>query len=189
MSETGLKQRMLRLFPPGQIVPYLCVGTFNTVFGYVTYVVMLTLLNNALPQKYLYLTVVIASLIVTPVNITVAFLGYKFFVFRTQGHFLREWLKCFAVYGAGWVPGLITLSAVTRLLQSLFHRYNMPLRAAVLALESHLGGAPLRWVQHAANGKAAAGYVAGALLTVFATVYSFMGHKHVTFKRRQAAKT
>jgi putative flippase GtrA len=185
MSGPGLKRKLLRLFPPGQVVPYLCVGVFNTVFGYATYAVMLTLLNNALPQKLLYLTVVLASLIVTPVNITVAFLGYKFIVFRTQGHFLREWLKCFAVYGAGWVPGLIALSAVTRLLQSLFHRYNVPLRAVGLGLESHLGGAPLRWVQHAANGKAAAGYVAGALLTAFATLYSFMGHKHVTFKRRR----
>jgi putative flippase GtrA len=184
MSGKSLKQRCIEMFPRGQLVPYLCVGVFNTVFGYVTYVVALTLLNGALPQRLLYLTVVLASLIVTPVNITVAFLGYKFFVFRTKGHFLREWLKCFALYGAGWVPGLFALSALTRLLQSIFHRYAVPLRSLVAAVETHLGGPPLRWLQHAANGKAAAGYVAGALLTVFATVYSFLGHKHITFNRR-----
>jgi len=117
----------------------------------------------------------------------VAFLGYKFFVFRTKGHFLREWLKCFAVYGVGWIPGLISLSAFTGILQGLFHRYTIPLHALLLVVESHLSGAPLRWLQHAATGKAAAGYLSGALLTVFATIYSFMGHKHVTFKTKKSA--
>jgi putative flippase GtrA len=179
--------RLTRLFPAGQMVRYLCVGVFNTVFGYVTYVVALTLLNSALPQRFLYLTVVLASVIVTPINISVAFLGYKFFVFRTKGNFVREWLKCFAVYGAGWIPGLITLSAVTRILQSMFHRYSVPLHAMVAASESHLHGAPLRWMEHAAHGQVAAGYASGLLLTGFATVYSFLGHKHVTFRQKPAA--
>lgn len=175
------------LFPAGQLLRYLCVGAFNTVFGYVTYVTVLTLLNNAMPSKYLSLTVVIASAIVTPVNITVAFLGYKFLVFRTRGNFVREWMKCFAVYGVGWIPSLISLSAFTGILQALLHHYSAPLHVALGVVESHLGGAPLRWLQHVANGKAAAGYVAGALLIVFATVYSFMGHKHVTFRTKPMA--
>jgi len=185
MSKKGLKQRVLELFPPGQLLRYLLVGAFNTLFGYVTYVVALSLLDGVLPRRFLYLTVVLASLIVTPINITVAFLGYKFLVFRTKGHFLREWLKCFAVYGVGWIPSLIGLSAFTGILQGVFHRYSVPLHALLQVVESHLSGAPLRWLQHAANGKAAAGYAAGAVLVVFATVYSFMGHRHVTFKRRK----
>ncbi len=180
----GMMQRVTGLFPAGQMLRYLCVGVFNTVFGYVTYVVALTLLNGLLPQRFLYLTVVLASVIVTPINITVAFLGYKFFVFRTKGNFLREWLKCFAVYGAGWIPGLITLSAVTRILQSVFHRYSVPLHAMVAGVEVHLRGAPLRWMEHAAHGQVAAGYASGLLLTGFATVYSFLGHKHVTFRQK-----
>jgi putative flippase GtrA len=175
-------------FPPGQLLRYLCVGAFNTVFGYVTYVTALTLLNGVLPQRYLYLTVVLASLIVTPINITVAFLGYKFIVFRTHGHFLREWMKCFAVYGVGWIPSLIGLSVFTGVLQALFHRHSVPLHAVLFAVEAHMSGAPLRWLQHAASGKAAAGYVSGGLLTVFATVYSFLGHRHVTFKRSDTGK-
>jgi putative flippase GtrA len=185
MSKKGLKQRVLELFPPGQLLRYLLVGAFNTLFGYVTYVVALSLLDGVLPRRFLYLTVVLASLIVTPINITVAFLGYKFLVFRTKGHFLREWLKCFAVYGVGWIPSLVGLSAFTGILQGVFHRYSVPLHALLQVVESHLSGAPLRWLQHAANGKAAAGYAAGAVLVVFATVYSFMGHRHVTFKRRK----
>ncbi len=177
-------ERVAALFPAGQVVRYLCVGLFNTAFAYVTFAVVLTLLNNALPQRLLYLTVVLSSVIVTPLNITVAFLGYKFFVFRTQGNFVGEWLRCFAVYGTGMIPGLIALSALTRLLQSTFHRDSVPLHAILGNFEQHLSGAPLRWVSHIATGKAMAGYVAGALMIVFTTLYSFMGHKHVTFKAK-----
>jgi len=181
----SLTRRIKGLFPAGQLLRYLCVGVFNTVFGYVTYVTMLTVLNGVMPSRWLSLTVVMASAIVTPLNITVAFLGYKYLVFRTKGNFVREWLKCFAVYGVGWIPSLISLSAFTGILQGVFHHYSAPLHGALVVVESHLSGASLRWVQHVANGKAAAGYVAGALLTLFATVYSFMGHKHVTFKTKK----
>lgn len=177
-------ERIAALFPAGQLVRYLCVGVFNTVFAYITFAVALTLLSNALPHRFLYLTVVIASVVVTPLNITVAFLGYKFFVFRTRGNFVREWLKCFAVYGTGMIPGLVLLSALTKLLQAMFHRDSVPLHAALNAFEQHLSGAPLRWVTHIATGKAMAGYLAGALMILFTTLYSFMGHKHVTFKTK-----
>ncbi len=177
-------ERVASLFPAGQIVRYLCVGVFNTAFAYVTFAVALTLLNNALPQRFLYLTVVLSSVIVTPLNITVAFFGYKFFVFRTKGNFVREWLRCFAVYGTGMIPGLIALSALTKLLQAAFHRDSTSLHTMLGTLEQHLSGAPLRWVTHIGTGKAMAGYVAGALMIFFTTIYSFMGHKHVTFKAR-----
>src|ERR1017187_1259829 len=94
---TGRLQRIVNLFPAGQFVRYLGVGAFNTVFGYLCFAIVLTLLNAALPARFLYLTVVLASVLSTPLNITVAYFGYKFLVFRTKGNFLREWLKCFAV--------------------------------------------------------------------------------------------
>jgi putative flippase GtrA len=177
------RQRVMQTFPPGQMLRYLCVGAFNTLFGYVTFVVALALLNGVLPQRFLYLTVVIASAIVIPINITAAFLGYKYIVFRSKGNFFHEWLRCFAMYGAGWVPGLFLLSLTTRLMQSVFHRYRLPLHAAATAFETHLTGLPLRWAQHAANGKASAGYAAGLIVVLITTIYSFMGHKLVTFRR------
>src|ERR1700742_2112692 len=91
-------------FPGGQFVRYLCVGAFNTFFGYCTFVIALSLLNQVTPQRFLYLTVVPASVLSTPFNITVAYFGYKFFVFRTKGNYLSEWLKCFAVYGTSMIP-------------------------------------------------------------------------------------
>jgi putative flippase GtrA len=150
----SFSQRIVSLFPPGQLVRYLCVGVFNTLFGYSVFALILYLLNHTFPQRYLYLTVVAASLISTPVSITVAYFGYKLFVFKTRGNHLREWLKAFGVYGVGMLPGLLILSALTRLLQSLLHQKDL------------------------------AGYLAGALVLGFTTIISFLGHKKITFKGR-----
>jgi len=179
--------RLARHFPGGQFARYLCVGVFNTLFGYCTFAACLYLLNNALPQRFLYLTVILAALISNPLNITVAYLGYKFFVFRTHGNYLREWLKCFAVYGTSMIPGLLALSALTRLLQSVFHSHAVPLHAALSTAEAHLHGTLLSLLQHIATGKAMAGYVAGAIVIAFSTIYSFIGHKKVTFHRPPAS--
>jgi putative flippase GtrA len=178
-------QRIVHLFPGGQFVRYLCVGVFNTIFGYFSFAVILTLLNAVLPARFLYLTVILASMLPVPLNITVAYLSYKFFVFRTKGNYLAEWLKCFAVYGSGMIPGLVALSAVTRFLQSMIHRHASSLHIFLGAIERHLSGRPLVFVQHIANGKAMAGYIAGALVIGISTIYSFVGHKTITFRPKK----
>ena len=181
------KRGFASLFPGGQFVRYLCVGVFNTIFGYSIFVVILSLLNEVMPQRFLYLTVILASIISNPFSITVAYFGYKFFVFRTKGNYLREWLKCFAVYGTSMIPGLVALSALTRLLQTVIHRHAVSLHALLSSIESHLGGKPLALLQHAATGKAMAGYIAGAIIIGVSTIYSFIGHKKVTFKVQTTA--
>jgi putative flippase GtrA len=178
--------RVLDLFPPGQFVRYVCVGVFNTAFGYAVYVVLLTLLNNLLPARRLYLTVMLASVLAAPLNITAAYFGYKFFVFRTQGNYLREWLKCFAVYGSSMIPGLVVLSALTRFLQSMIHRHAAWLHACLTAVERHLSGHPLALLHSIATGKAMAGYIAGAIVIGGSTIYSFVGHKKITFRTKPA---
>lgn len=177
-------QRLVSMFPAGQFVRYLCVGVFNSIFGYSTYALALFLLNHLVPQRFLSLTVMAASITSTPINITVAYFGYKLFVFRTRGNYLLEWFKCFGVYGVGMLPGLLALSAITRLLQTLFHAHGPALHADVDRLAAHLSGAPLAALHKIASGKAAAGYIAGALVQGFTTVFSFVGHKKVTFKQR-----
>jgi putative flippase GtrA len=146
--------RLRRIFPSGQFPRYLCVGVFNTILAYSTFALILFLLNHLVPQRYLYLSVLLASILALPLNITVAYFGYKVFVFRTQGNYLREWLKCFAVYGVGAIPGLFLLSALTKLLQSVLHRPQ------------------------------AAGYLAGAIVTGCTTLYGFLGHRNITFSQK-----
>ena len=181
-------QRIVHLFPAGQFVRYVCVGVFNTFFGYINFAVILALLNTALPIRWLYLTVVLASILSVPLSITVSYLTYKFFVFRTKGNYLGEWFKCFAVYGTGMIPGLVALSALTRFLQLMIHHNAASLHVVLSAVERHLDGRPLAFLQQSATGKSMAGYIAGAILTGVSTVYSFVGHKTFTFRPGKRAR-
>ncbi len=175
-------QRLVNALHGAQFVRYIGVGLFNTVFGYCTFAFTLFLLTHAVPQRFLYLTVIAASIISTPLNITVAYFGYKFLVFKTRGNYLLEWFKCFGVYGVGMLPGLFALSAVTRLLQALLHAHAPALHQAADAVATHLHGALLALLQRLSSGHALAGYLAGALVQGFTTIFSFVGHKKVTFK-------
>jgi len=177
-------RRIVNLFPGGQFLRYVGVGLFNTVFGYCTFALTLYLLNHLVPQRYLYLTVIAASLISTPLNITVAYFGYKVFVFKTRGNYLIEWFKCFGVYGVGMLPGLLALSGVTKLLQSTIHAHGPQLHLAIAHIAAHLSGSPLGLLQKLSSGKAVAGYIAGALVQGLTTIFSFVGHKKVTFKTK-----
>jgi len=145
--------RIREMIPGGQLVRYLCVGGFNTLFGYGAFSLTLHLLNHLVAARYLYLTVVASSVVSTPLSITVAYFGYKLFVFKTKGNYLREWIKCFGVYGVGMLPGLFVLSGLTRMLQSMLH---MP---------------------------RGAGYLAGAIVQGFTVIFSFLGHKNITFRQ------
>ena len=180
--------KLLSHLPPGQLLRYLCVGVFNTVFGYCTFAVILFLLNRSVPQHFLYLTVIAASLLCTPLNITVAYFGYKLFVFKTHGNYLKEWLKSFGVYGIGMLPGLFALSAITRLLQALLHRHSASLHHLGDTLALHLHGPLLSLLHNLSSGKAMAGYLAGAFVQGFTILFSFLGHKNVTFRTRDSTR-
>jgi len=81
-------------------IRYLCVGTFNTVFGYLTsvYLYILTV------DKIGVIGVAIVSNII---SITLSFITYKIFVFRTKGNWIIEYVKAYIVYGFGSVLGII----------------------------------------------------------------------------------
>ncbi len=124
-----------------------------------------------------------------PLNM-VAYLGYKFFVFRTKGNFLSEWLKCFAVYGTGMIPRPWSRSRPHTASLQVGRSTITPLRFTplVASLELHLSGKPLAIVYHVATGKSMAGYIAGAIFMGVSTIYSFIGHKKVTFRQKPASK-
>jgi putative flippase GtrA len=75
--------------PPAQLLRYLLVGGWNTVFGYSCFF----LINRWLTHKMPAYSYIAASLSSNLISITVAFLGYKWFVFQTEGNYLREWLR------------------------------------------------------------------------------------------------
>jgi putative flippase GtrA len=139
--------RLIGHIPPGQFVRYLIVGVWNTVFGYSTYALFTALLMPRFRFGY-----ILASAFSSIINITVAYLGYKFFVFKTKGNYLLEWFRCILVYGSAMLPGLFVLSLLVEGLHYGFHLQR------------------------------SAPYIAGAMLTVFGVIYSFFGHKHFSFR-------
>ena len=79
------------------------VGGFNTAFALALYAFCVcSLYSRGLPSQSTWPTRPIWRHVTStkPLGITVAFLCYKHFVFRTKGNYLKEWLRCFAVYGS-----------------------------------------------------------------------------------------
>ena len=68
------------------------VGAGNTAFGYGITVSLYYLLVH-------HLHIVAISLIANVISITVSFLTYKVFVFKTHGGWLREYIRAYVVYG------------------------------------------------------------------------------------------
>jgi putative flippase GtrA len=133
--------------PPGQFLRYILVGIWNTVLGYGLYALLTMLLMPRFRFGYLYAAVLSGAL-----SITVAYFGYKFFVFKTRGRYLAEWLRCVIVYGTAMLPGLVLLPLLVEGLHLFFHLQR------------------------------SAPYAGGALMTGFTAIYSFLGHKHFTFR-------
>jgi len=139
--------RLTRHIPPGQLGRYLVVGIWNTVFAYGTFALFTALLDRHMPASYMA-----ASLLSSVLNITVSFLGYKWFVFKTKGHYLKEWTRCLVVYSGSILLGLALL----------------PPTVFVVA--------------HLTGNATAAPYVAGALILAVQVILSFFGHRTFSFK-------
>jgi putative flippase GtrA len=127
---------------------YLFVGAFNTVFGYCLFALLNWSFQNLGSFAYMY-----AWLLTSGISITVAFLAYKWFVFRTRGNYLIEWIRCFSVYSGALLFGAVALPIAVTILRRTLHRPDL------------------------------APYIAVAILTTFTVIFSFLGHKNFSFKR------
>jgi len=87
-----------------QALRYLAAGVWNTVFGYAVYAAFTALLTGKIPFAYMA-----AAVLSNVVAVTQAFFIYKKTVFKTKGNVLKEYLKCWMVYGAGVGLNLILL--------------------------------------------------------------------------------
>jgi len=136
-----------------QFIRYLLVGGFNTAFGYSVFALLNWLFRGLGSFSYMY-----AWLIANLIAITAAFLAYKWFVFRTQGNYVREWIRCFSVYGSGMIFGLIALPILVTALRHTMRRPEL------------------------------ASYLAVALLTTVTVILSFFGHREFSFRQGLVGK-
>ncbi len=148
---------LLKHIPSGQVVRYLLVGGWNTFFGYVCFFFCARLFLHLMPSKP-SLAASVASATSMVISITVSFVGYKLFVFKTKGRFLQEYARSFIVYLPTLILSAVAIAPLTALL-----RRTVP---------SHAAQAP---------------YVAGAILSFITVIISFFGHKHISFRDVPAA--
>jgi putative flippase GtrA len=152
-----LIKRIAQHIPSVQLIRYLLVGAWNTLFGYGCFFLFARLFLRLMPSQPSFAASV-ASVVATVANITVSFTGYKLFVFRTKGDFLREYARSFLVYLPSLLLNALAIAPLTVLLRRLF--------------SSHALQAP---------------YIAGAILAFVTVVISFFGHKHISFRDRTTA--
>lgn len=67
-------------------------GGVNTVFGYTLSLLFYYRLHQDLSLVYILI-------ITNIVSISISFLNYKIFVFKTPGNWIKEYLRCYLVYG------------------------------------------------------------------------------------------
>ncbi len=150
---TGRLQRFAQRLPKRQVVRYVLVGAWNTLFGYLMYAV-LTAVFTRITSFYPY---IFGSVLSSILSITVSYLGYKWFVFKTHGNYLHEWLRAMAVY--------TTSATITTI--------ALPLLVGLL--------------RHTTHFQRAAPYIAGAMVCAASVTMSFFGHKHFSFRRSRPA--
>lgn len=148
-SAAHVRSGLASHIPPAQFLRYLLIGGWNTVFGYTCFFLMNRWLSTVMPA-YSYIA---ASLIANLIAISVAFLGYKWFVFRTRGNYLREWLRTLTIYSGSILVSTLALAPLVGLI-----RYTTRYRTE-------------------------APYIAGAVVAIFTVISSFLGHRHFSFRK------
>ncbi len=137
---------------PGQVIRYLLVGGWNTAFGYGVFAGLNYLLTGVIPYPYM-----VANVLGNVIAITVAYFGYKFFVFKTKGNYLREYLRTYLVYGASCLASLAMLPVAVVLV-----RLVCPNRVLIP-------------------------YIAQAIVLPIIVAASYFGHKKFSFRHRSGA--
>ncbi len=137
-----------------QATRFLLVGAWNTLFGYSLFCLLTWLLTDRVPYAYIP-----AAAIGHVISVSVAFVGHRRFVFRSQGPLATEFLRCHLVYAVSFLVNFVLLLLL------------------VPALEWTLGPRPY------------VPYLAGGLVTLGSTVVSFFGHKHFSFAPPKGKKS
>ncbi len=114
-----------------QPLRFLAVGVWNTGFGYLAFALLYFLFS-----PFVHYMAILAATVV--VNVTNSFLCYKFLVFRTRGHYLREYLRFYAVYAVPIGLGFVLLPVAIEVLK-LNAYVAQALITVLMAVVSYLG--------------------------------------------------
>ncbi|MBI5700622.1 GtrA family protein [Candidatus Saganbacteria bacterium] len=91
-------------------INYLLAGIWNTIFGYLAFILLYRLFSEKMHYLILFIISNIAS-------ITNAYISYKIFVFKTKGKYLKEYMRFYFVYGFSIVVNLALLPLIVEFLR------------------------------------------------------------------------
>ena len=83
-------------------IRYLIAGGCNTLFGYLTGLVLYGLLRTKLH-------IILISILANIIAITSAYILYKLYVFDTKGNYLKEYARMYVTYGLSAVIGTFSI--------------------------------------------------------------------------------
>ena len=135
---------------------FLVIGGCNTLFGVADTFLLLKVLLWFRPDEPKTMGTV-AMAVSSVINIGFSFLTYKWFVFRTKGNYLTEYVRSLTIY----LPSLALNTFLVAPLAALLKRWTGRDHASV--------------------------YGAMAIILTVTIVFSFFGHKRVTFRQDGSA--
>jgi putative flippase GtrA len=145
-------------------VRYLLAGACNTLFGFFTTLATTRLFLAMVPSQPKLMGTA-AMLFASFICIAFSFLTYKWFVFKTKGKYLQEYIRSLLVY----LPSLAINTLAVAPLSAALNFVNAPIEG----LTKIIGGSV---------------YLASVLLVGVTFILSFFGHKHVSFREASSTK-
>ena len=139
-------------------VRFLVIGGCNTLFGVVNSFAMVRLMLWLRPDQPKTMGTVAIALS-SVINIGFSFLTYKWFVFRTKGNYLKEYLRSLLIYLPNLAASTLAVAPLTAVLK--------------------------RWTGHDRGSV----FAAALIIVVAGIVFSLLGHKNVTFRQEGRAET
>lgn len=93
---------------------FIIVGTINTLFSYISGLVVYPLL-----ERYFHITLI--SVIISIINITFSFVTQKLFIFRNSGNIFIEYFKCYITNFIFIIFSTILLTIFVKILSIPFY--------------------------------------------------------------------
>ncbi len=95
-------------------IRFVIVGAWNTIFAYISLAFFYYLLSD----KMHYLVIMAFTSVL---NITNAYICHKFFVFKTKGNYIKEYLRYYVIYSVPMAIGFISFPFCIEILKMNFY--------------------------------------------------------------------
>lgn len=112
-------------------IRFIVIGGWNTAFAYISLAILYYLLSD----KIHYMIIIAFSGII---NITNAYICHKFFVFKTKGNYVKEYLRYYAVYSVPMAIGFIAFPICIEILKMNFY-VTQALLTSITVIISYFG--------------------------------------------------